>query len=85
MHTASYELLMKPEESTGRPQTLSLRVGSGDETSVKWTPLGPSLGPPLYSVGVVMCTQANEQDIFEPLCCRMIFRKANMMRGSATW
>ena len=75
MHTASYEFLMKPEESTGHHQTLSLQVGSGDETSVKWTPLGP----PLYSVGVVMCTQANEHDIFKPLCCRMIFRKANMM------
>ena len=59
MHTASYEFLMKPEESTGCHQTLSLQVGSGDETSVKWTPLGP----PLYSVGVVMCTQANEHDI----------------------
>ena len=35
MHTASYEFLMKPKESAGCHQTLSARVGSGDET--KWT------------------------------------------------
>jgi len=33
MHTASYEFLMKPKESAGCHQTLSARVGSGDETS----------------------------------------------------
>ena len=32
MHTASYEFLMKPKESVGCHQTLSARVGSGDET-----------------------------------------------------
>ena len=32
MHTASYEFLMKPKESAGCHQTLSARVGSGDET-----------------------------------------------------
>jgi len=32
MHTASYEFLMKPKESAGCHQTLSVRVGSGDET-----------------------------------------------------
>ena len=32
MHTASYEFLMKPKESAGCHQTLSTRVGSGDET-----------------------------------------------------
>jgi len=34
MHTASYEFLIKPKESAGCHQTLSARVGSGDETSV---------------------------------------------------
>ena len=34
MHTASYEFLMKPKESAGCHQTLSARVGSGDETTV---------------------------------------------------
>ena len=33
MHTASYEFLMKPEVSGGCHQTLSVRVGSGDETN----------------------------------------------------
>ena len=33
MHTASYEFLMKPKESAGCHQTLSARVGSGDETN----------------------------------------------------
>ena len=33
MHTASYEFLMKPEESAGCHQTLSARVESGDETT----------------------------------------------------
>ena len=32
MHTTSYEFLMKPKESAGCHQTLSARVGSGDET-----------------------------------------------------
>ena len=32
MRTASYEFLMKPKESAGCHQTLSARVGSGDET-----------------------------------------------------
>jgi len=32
MHTASSEFLIKPEESAGCHQTLSLWVGSGDET-----------------------------------------------------
>ena len=36
MHTASYEFLMKPKESAGCHQTLSARVGSGDETSGQW-------------------------------------------------
>ena len=34
MHTASYEFLMKPKESARCHQTLSARVGSGDETSI---------------------------------------------------
>ena len=34
MHTASYEFLMKPKESARCHQTLSTRVGSGDETSI---------------------------------------------------
>ena len=33
MHTASYEFLIKPKESAGCHQTLSSRVGSGDETN----------------------------------------------------
>ena len=33
MHTASYEFLIKPKESAGCHQTLSARVGSGDETT----------------------------------------------------
>ena len=33
MHTASYKFLMKPKESAGCHQTLSARVGSGDETT----------------------------------------------------
>ena len=33
MPTASYEFLMKPKESAGCHQTLSSRVGSGDETN----------------------------------------------------
>ena len=33
MHTASYEFLMKPKDSAGCHQTLSVRVGSGDETT----------------------------------------------------
>ena len=33
MHTASYEFLMKSKESAGCLQTLSTRVGSGDETN----------------------------------------------------
>ena len=33
MHTASYEFVMKPKESAGCHQTLSSRVGSGDETN----------------------------------------------------
>ena len=37
MHTASYEFLMKPKESAGCHQTLSARVGSGDETMVHQT------------------------------------------------
>ena len=37
MHTASYEFLMKPKESAGCHQTLSARVGSGDETILKAT------------------------------------------------
>ena len=32
MHIAGYEFLMKPKESAGCHQTLSLLVGSGDET-----------------------------------------------------
>ena len=32
MHTASYELLLKPKESARCHQTLSARVGSGDKT-----------------------------------------------------
>ena len=32
MHTAGYGFLMKPEKSAGCHQTLSSRVGSGDET-----------------------------------------------------
>ena len=35
MHTASYEFLMKPKESAGCHQTLSARLGSGDETISK--------------------------------------------------
>ena len=35
MHTASYEFLMKPKESAGCHQTLSARVGSGDETKLR--------------------------------------------------
>ena len=35
MHTASYEFLVKPKESAGCHQTLSARVGSGDETILK--------------------------------------------------
>ena len=35
MHTASYEFLMKPKESAGCHQTLSARVGSGDETKAR--------------------------------------------------
>ena len=38
MYTASYESLIKPEESAGCHQTLSSRVGSGDETT--WQRLG---------------------------------------------
>ena len=34
MHTASYEFLMKPKESAECHQTLSVQVGSGDETSI---------------------------------------------------
>ena len=37
MHTASYEFLMKPKESAGCHQTLSVRVGSGDETTLPLT------------------------------------------------
>ena len=37
MHTASYEFLIKPKESAGCHQTLSARVGSGDETSATGT------------------------------------------------
>ena len=36
MHTASYEFLMKPKESARCHQTLSARVGSGDETMQKY-------------------------------------------------
>ena len=36
MHTASYEFLMKLEESAGCHQTLSSQVGSGDETRNQW-------------------------------------------------
>ena len=36
MHTASYEFLMKPKESAGCHQTLSTRVGSGDETTTSY-------------------------------------------------
>ena len=32
MQTANYEFLMKPKESAGCHQTLSMPVGSGDET-----------------------------------------------------
>jgi len=35
MHTASYEFLMKPKESAGCHQTLSVWVGSGGETTSK--------------------------------------------------
>jgi len=38
MHTASYEFLMKPKESAGCHQTLSSRVGSGDETTLQSNP-----------------------------------------------
>ena len=34
MHTASYEFLMKLKESAGCHRTLSMWVGSGDETMV---------------------------------------------------
>ena len=34
MHTSSYEFLMKLKESAKCNQTLSARVGSGDETMV---------------------------------------------------
>ena len=37
MHTASYEFLMKPKESARCHQTLSARVGSGDETIYSYT------------------------------------------------
>ena len=43
MHTASYEFLIKPEESAGCHQTLSARVGSGDETTA--VSILPSLVP----------------------------------------
>ena len=33
MHTVSYEFLMKPDESAECHQTLSSRVGSGQETT----------------------------------------------------
>ena len=39
MHTASFEFFMKPKDSAGCHQTLSVRVGSGDE--IVFTP--PSL------------------------------------------
>ena len=41
MHTASYEFLMKPKESAGCHQTLSTRVGSGDETTLHRLPYHP--------------------------------------------
>ena len=33
MHTANYEILMKPKESARCHQTLSAQVESGDETT----------------------------------------------------
>ena len=45
MHTASYEFLMKPKESARCHQTLSARVGSGDETKREQAPINP-LSPP---------------------------------------
>ena len=37
MHTASYEFLMKPEQSVGCHQTLSWWVWSWDETIMYWS------------------------------------------------
>ena len=34
MHTTNYDFLMKPKESARCHQTLSSRVGSGDETNI---------------------------------------------------
>ena len=49
MHTASYEFLMKPKESAKCHQTLSARVGSGDETKREQAPINP-LSPPSLAV-----------------------------------
>ena len=66
MHTASYEFLMKPKESAGCHQTLSARVGSGDETNPE--EVGHAYGPARNSVSR-MVSMINVETALEVRFC----------------
>ena len=58
MHAASYEFLMKPKDSAGCHQTLSVWVGSGDKTTSNHALL------PRYQSGIVV----RASDKYSDLC-----------------
>ena len=75
MHTVSYEFLMKPEESAGCHQTLSLQVGAGHETN---TSLECSLLWAHYWVkGVVIKGQYTELNLHPLLRRQTIWKEEN--------
>ena len=63
MHTASYEFLIKPKESARCHQTLSVWVGSGDETS--W-PLDPDSSHHILCTSPTTHTKATTTTPFPP-------------------
>ena len=77
MHTASYEFLMKPKESARCHQTLSARVGSGDETKREQAPINP-LSPP--SLAVRLRSERERAAYMRLVSCHRI-RSARPPRG----
>ena len=69
MHTASYEFLMEPKESAGCHQTLSMRVGSGDETNPNLLCLCPSVAQNYVhnslSMNILNCNEYCTSDVIQ--------------------
>ena len=79
MHTASYEFLMKPKESAGCHQTLSARVGSGDET-MKKTLMAHNLGRCFgYSSTPSLCCKTVNRVTHVAYCVAIMLNTANVM------